>query len=63
MFPYLARPLLVARSEGIPTIEIGAQRTEVSDVVDFRFKGTATEVLEAIWDVTTRVSRSTDVAR
>jgi len=56
MFPYLARPLLVARSEGIPTIEIGAQRTEVSDVVDFRFKGAASTVLDAIWSVTTRIS-------
>lgn len=59
MFPYLARPLLVARSEGIPTIEIGAARTEVSDVVDFRFKDTPSKVLGAIWDVTTRVSPTT----
>lgn len=56
MFPYLARPVLLARSEGIPTIEIGAQRTEVSEVVDFRFKGTPSTVLDAIWSVTTRVS-------
>jgi NAD-dependent deacetylase len=56
MFPYLARPVLVARSEGIPTIEIGVQRTDLSDVVDFRFKGTPSAVLDAIWAVTTRVS-------
>lgn len=56
MFPYLARPILVARSEGIPTIEIGAARTDVSDVVDFRFKGTPSTVLDAVWAVTTRIS-------
>ncbi len=54
MFPYLARPLLVARSEGIPTIEIGAATTELSDVVDFRFKDSPSKVLKAIWAVTTR---------
>lgn len=51
MFPYLARPVLLARSEGIPTIEIGAQQSEVSDVVDFRFRAAPQAVLGAIWDV------------
>jgi NAD-dependent deacetylase len=51
MFPYVARPLLVAKSEGIPTIEIGTQRTEMSDVVDFRFRGAPARVLPMIWDV------------
>lgn len=51
MFPYLARPLLVAKSEGIPTIEIGAQNTDVSDVVDFRFKGSPLRILDLIADV------------
>lgn len=63
MFPYLARPLLVARSEGIPTIEIGAARTEVSEVVDFRFKDSPAKVLAAIWDVTTRILPTTKRAR
>ena len=48
MFPYIARPLLVAKSEGIPTVEIGAHPTDVSDVVDFRFKGAPARVLELI---------------
>jgi NAD-dependent deacetylase len=51
MFPYLARPLLVAKSEGIPTVEIGAHNTDVSDVVDFRFKGTPLRVLDLIADL------------
>jgi len=51
MFPYLARPLLVAKSEGIPTVEIGAQTTDVSEVVDFRFHGRPARVLDLIAQV------------
>jgi len=58
MFPYLARPLLVAKTEGIPTIEIGVQHTDVSDVVDFRFRGSPMRVLDLIWDVYTQVGRT-----
>ncbi|HEY5937903.1 MAG TPA: Sir2 family NAD-dependent protein deacetylase [Kofleriaceae bacterium] len=48
MFPYLARPVLLAKSEGIPTIEIGAQSTDLSEVVDFRFHGRPIRVLDLI---------------
>jgi NAD-dependent deacetylase len=48
MFPYLARPLLVAKSEGIPTVEIGARDTDLSDLVDFRFKGSPMRILGLI---------------
>jgi NAD-dependent deacetylase len=51
MFPYLARPILLARSEGIPTVEIGPAQTDVSDVVDFKLRGSPARVLEMIWDV------------
>jgi NAD-dependent deacetylase len=51
MYPYIARPLLVAKAEGIPTIEIGATQTDLSDVVDFRFRGSPSKVLAMIWDV------------
>jgi NAD-dependent deacetylase len=51
MSPYLARPLLVAKSEGIPTVEIGTQSTDVSDLVDFRFRGSPARVLALIWEV------------
>jgi NAD-dependent deacetylase len=57
MFPYLARPLLVAKSEGIPTVEIGPQHTDVSDVVDFRFRGSPMRVLDLIADVYTQITR------
>lgn len=49
LFPYIARPVLVARSEGIPTIEINPGQTDLSDVVDFRMKATARTALKAIW--------------
>ena len=32
MFPYVARPVLVAKSEGVPTIEINPGVTDLSDV-------------------------------
>lgn len=51
MFPYLARPLLIAKQEGIPTVEIGPSQTDVTDVVDFAFKGSPAKVLELIWEV------------
>lgn len=51
MFPYLARPILLARAAGIPTIEIGDHKSEVSEVVDFRFKASPESVMGALWDV------------
>ncbi|MBA3463720.1 MAG: NAD-dependent protein deacylase [Deltaproteobacteria bacterium] len=53
MFPYLARPILLARAAGLPAVEIGETRSEVSDVVDFRFKATTDSVMGAIWDIYT----------
>lgn len=58
MFPYLARPLLVAKSEGVPTVEIGVTQTDVSDVVDFRFRGTPARVLDLIFDVYRQLGRA-----
>ena len=51
MLPYLARPLLLAKQEGIPTVEIGSGHTDVTDIVDFAFKGAPARVLELIWQV------------
>lgn len=50
MFPYLARPVLVAKADGVPTVEIGAHATDVSDLVDHRFHGSPRRVLELIAD-------------
>jgi len=58
MFPYLARPLLVAKSEGTPTVEVGTQSTDVSELVDFRFKGSPMRVLDLISDAHQILRRS-----
>ncbi|MCE9574216.1 MAG: NAD-dependent protein deacylase [Deltaproteobacteria bacterium] len=49
LFPYIARPVLVARSEGIPTVEINPGDTDLSEVVQYRLKATARTALKAIW--------------
>jgi NAD-dependent deacetylase len=48
LFPYIARPVLVAKSEGIPTVEINPGKTDLSDVVDIRIKATAMTALKSI---------------
>lgn len=48
MFPYLARPILVAKADGVPTVEIGLARTDVSDVVDHRLQGSPAALLAAL---------------
>jgi NAD-dependent deacetylase len=58
MFPYLARPILVAKSEGIPTVVIVTQTTELSEVVDFRFKASPMRVLDLIADAYQILRRS-----
>ena len=49
LFPYVARPVLLAKSEGVPTVEINPGVTDLSDVVDFRFPTTAKHALRALW--------------
>jgi NAD-dependent deacetylase len=51
MLPYLARPLLLAKQEGIPTVEISPVPSELSEVVDFCLTGTSARVLDLIWEV------------
>ena len=49
LFPYIARPILVAKSEGVPTIEINPGKTDLSDIVDYRIRASAKTALKAIW--------------
>jgi NAD-dependent deacetylase len=51
MFPYLARPVLLAKQDGIPTIEIGPAPTEISEIVDFGLRGSPGRILDLIWEV------------
>jgi NAD-dependent deacetylase len=49
MFPYIARPVLVAKSQGVPTVEINPAQTELSDLFDHRLPATARQALRALW--------------
>ena len=48
VFPYIAGPVLEVRDRGGLTVEINPGDTAVSEVVDVRLKGTATEMLGAL---------------
>ncbi len=50
-FPYIARPVLLAKSEGVPTIEINPDVTDLSEVVDVRLASGAKHALRAVWNV------------
>jgi NAD-dependent deacetylase len=50
VFPYIAEPVLRARSSGVPTVEINPGRSEVSDVVDLRVATGAALALGTLWD-------------
>lgn len=47
--PYVARPVLLAKSEGVLTVEINPTPTDLSDVVDVRFATTPKHALRALW--------------
>lgn len=50
-FPYIARPVLLARSEGVPTVEINPDVTDLSDIVDLRLPSGARHALRAVWNI------------
>jgi NAD-dependent deacetylase len=56
MFPYLARPVLLAKQEGIPTVEIGHAATDVSEIVDFGLRGSPARILGQIFQVFEQLS-------
>jgi len=49
VFPYIAKPVVDARQQGTPTVEINPGRTQVSDLVDLKIAGRAAATLEQIW--------------
>lgn len=51
VFPYIAAPVTMAKSRGIPTIEVNPGMTEVSGVVDLKLSMPAGVALDAIWDL------------
>jgi NAD-dependent deacetylase len=50
VFPYISRPVMIARQAGVPTVEINPSDTGLSDIVDFRIKAGAAETLNSIWN-------------
>jgi NAD-dependent deacetylase len=50
LFPYIVAPVLLAKTQGRPTIEINPRETDLSPLVDIRFPTSASAALQAIWD-------------
>lgn len=50
VFPYIAAPVLWARRQGIPTVEIDPSRTAVTDSVDVKLAERAAPALTSIWE-------------
>lgn len=49
VFPYIAGPVVEARRQGVPTIEINPGETEVSHLVTHRVRTGAAQALDLIW--------------
>ena len=50
LFPYIKQPIIQAKNQKKPTIEINPDTTEISDLVDIKIQLKATDALEMIWD-------------
>lgn len=50
VYPYSARPILLAKQDGIRTVEIGQHQTDVSDVVDVRLRAAPARALATIYE-------------
>lgn len=51
LFPYIIEPVYIAKTLGITTVEINPSQTIVSEVVDYRLEGTATHMLDQVWNM------------
>jgi NAD-dependent deacetylase len=49
LFPYIIDPVIRASHQGTPTVEINPERTDVSDLVDFKFAAGAAETLDRLY--------------
>ena len=49
MFQYITKPIIMAKRNGIPTIEINPGETDLSDIVDFKISSTSVVALDEIW--------------
>lgn len=49
VFPYIQQPIIYAKSQGKPTIEINPSDTEISNIVDIKISQKAAQALDGIW--------------
>lgn len=49
LFPYIAEPVVWARHDGIPTVEINPAETGISGIVDYPIRAGAAEAMGRIW--------------
>lgn len=52
VFPYIVAPVMLAREQGKPTVEINPATTQISGVVDYKFTAKAAETLDKLWQYT-----------
>jgi NAD-dependent deacetylase len=50
VFPYIAQPVLMAKQQGIPTVEINPAPTHISHLVDYKLTSKAAESLVRLWE-------------
>jgi len=50
LFPYIMRPVWMARRQGIPTVEINPGTTDLSEIVEYRIRSGARDALVALWE-------------
>ena len=60
VFPYIAGPVRWAAQQGVPTVEINPDDTQVSAVVDHRLRMCAAEALPELWQRMHRVDPAED---
>lgn len=51
VFPYIAAPVVMAKQQGRPTVEINPGTTEVSQLVDYKLSAGAADVLKQLWQL------------
>lgn len=56
LFPYIVAPVLEAKHDGVPTVEINPGKTEISNAVDYRLRNRAAKILDDIWNTWKQMS-------
>ena len=54
VFPYIAEPVLWARQQGIPTVEINPGQTQVSALVSHRWRAGAASAMASLLEAVAR---------